>query len=533
MTFRRTTALVAATTTLAVTFSAAAVPDAAAQSSSVAGPGAVSHIGVGATSTDMNFSWRTDFRGAEYVKYYPAGQPESAQTVAAEEADFGAMRYRSMHATVSGLQPGAEYTYELGSDQGGWSSPQIFRVQPTGDNWSFLDFSDAQIGVDLRVSEQAEAWRSAVKSATAARPDSSFILHSGDQVEGWGDPVTQWEAFFSADELKRYPVAMSKGNHETYAPDKHFDEHRNFPNQQGASANYFFERNNALFVVLDSNQSSSGDIRNHADFVRNTVAQHGGGKDWIIAVMHHAPYTQGSHGTKDADVKKLREGLAPVFSEAGVDMVMSGHDHMYNRTHLINGLTPTVPEARPEPGDVLKPKAGEVMYVTTTTAGGGKYYDFHSPDGTKHPEYTDRSQTEGTDLQAKEIAIWRQDKTPDYAVVDVTKDKLTMSTFNVADNSLVDEFTLDKTNTDRPKPGTVNPGAGDDSASSGGSSSDNGSAGANKASSTNGTAIGIGIGVAVLLGLIGGAALAAPQLRNAAAQVPQLRDLAAQFGIQL
>lgn len=142
MTFRCTTA----TTTLAVPFSAAAVPDAAAQSSSVAGPGAVSHIGVGATSTDMNFSWRTDFRGAEYVKYYPAGQPESAQT---------------------------------------------FRVQTTGDNWSFLDFSDAQIGVDLRVSEQAEAWRSAVKAATAARPDSSFILHSGDQVEGWGDPVTQ------------------------------------------------------------------------------------------------------------------------------------------------------------------------------------------------------------------------------------------------------------------------------------------------------------------------------------------------------
>lgn len=315
---------------------------------------------------------------------------------------------------------------------------------------------------------------------------------------------------------------MSKGNHETYAPDKHFDEHRNFPNQQGGSANYFFERNNALFVALDSNPSSSGDIRNHADFVRNTVAQHGAGKDWIIAVMHHAPCTQGSHSTKDADVKKLREGLAPVFSDAGVDMVMSGQDHMYNRTHFINGLTPTVPEARPEPGDVLKPKAGEVMYVTTTTAG-----------GTKHPEYTDRSQTEGTDLQAKEIAIWCQDKTPDYAVVDVTKDKLTMSTFNVADNSLVDEFTLDKTNTDRPEPGTVKPGAGADSASSSSSSSDNGSAGVNKASSTNGAAIGIGIGVAVLLGLIGGAALAAPQLRNAAAQVPQLRDLAAQFGIQL
>lgn len=187
MTFRCTTA----TTTLAVPFSAAAVPDAAAQSFSVAGPGAVSHIGVGATSTDMNFSWRTDFRGAEYVKYYPAGQPERALTVAAEEADFGALRYRSMRATVSGLQPGTEYAYELGSDQGGWSAPQTFCVQPTGDSWFFLDFSDAQIGVDLQVREQAEVWRSAVKSATAARPDLSFILHSGDQVEGSGDPVTQ------------------------------------------------------------------------------------------------------------------------------------------------------------------------------------------------------------------------------------------------------------------------------------------------------------------------------------------------------
>ncbi|MDK8625887.1 metallophosphoesterase family protein [Corynebacterium appendicis] len=454
---RLKTTAAAAALTLTLTLPFASVPDAVAQSSSGSNPVTVNHIGVGATSTDMNFSWRTNYRGAEFVKYYPSDRPDAAQTVPAEEARYG-VAGRSMHASISGLQPGLEYTYQLGSDMGGWSEPETFRVQPEGDSWSFLNFADAQIGVDLKVREQADAWRAAVKQATSNYPDSEFILHAGDQTEGWGSPTIQWEAFFSPEELRNYPVAMSKGNHETYALPGYFDERRNFPNQQGSSANYFFERNNALFVVLDSNESFSRDIQRHADFVRKTVTEHGTDKDWIIAVMHHAPYAQSSHAMKDSDVKRLREGLAPVFSEAGVDMVMSGHDHMYNRTHLMNGLTPTAPDAYPASGDVLKPKAGEVMYVTTTTAGGGKYYNFHSPDGEEHPQYTSYTQTRDTGLQAKEIAIWTQDKTPDYAVVEVDKNTLTMRTFNVADNSLVDEFTLDKSSTDRPAPGTRNPG---------------------------------------------------------------------------
>ena len=529
MSFRRST-LAAASMTLALTLPFTAVPQAAAQSSG-ANPVSVSHIGVGATSTELNFSWRTDYRGAESVKYFPSGQPDAAQTAPAEEARYGVVG-RSMHASISGLQPGLEYTYQLGSDKGGWSEPATFRVQPEGDSWSFLNFADAQIGVDLKVREQADAWRAAVKQATSNHPDSEFILHAGDQTEGWGSPTTQWEAFFSPEELRNYPVAMAKGNHETYALPGYFDERRNFPNQQGGSANYFFERNNALFVVLDSNESSSSDIKRHAEFVRSTVAEHGAGKDWIIAVMHHAPYAQSSHAMKDDDVKALRKGLAPVFSEAGVDMVLSGHDHMYNRSHLMNGLSPTTPDADPAPGDVLEPQAGEVMYVTTTTAGGGKYYNFHSPDGQEHPQYTSYTETRGTNLQAKEIAVWEQDKTPDYAAVEVGKNTLTMRTYNVADNSLVDEFTLDKSSTDRPAPGTLSPGV----VTPGGDAGDEGSSGSSDSSSGEinaSSAAGIGIGIAVLLGLIGGAVLAAPQLREAAAQIPQLRQFAAQFGIQL
>ena len=50
----------------------------------------------------------------------------------------------------------------------------------------------------------------------------------------------------------------------------------------------------------------------------------------------------------------------------------------------MNGLEPVAAEAKR--GDVLEPNDGEVLYLTTTTAGGGKYYDFQGEDGKKYPK---------------------------------------------------------------------------------------------------------------------------------------------------
>jgi 3',5'-cyclic AMP phosphodiesterase CpdA len=56
---------------------------------------------------------------------------------------------------------------------------------------------------------------------------------------------------------------------------------------------------------------------------------------WKVAALHHPPYSSGGHGSDIA----VREALEPLFVEHGVDLVLTGHDHHYERTVPIDGVT--------------------------------------------------------------------------------------------------------------------------------------------------------------------------------------------------
>jgi 3',5'-cyclic AMP phosphodiesterase CpdA len=56
---------------------------------------------------------------------------------------------------------------------------------------------------------------------------------------------------------------------------------------------------------------------------------------WTIVAMHHPPYSAGYQGSSiDA-----RRAFAPLFEQYGVQLVLSGHDHDYQRSEVINGVT--------------------------------------------------------------------------------------------------------------------------------------------------------------------------------------------------
>ncbi len=56
---------------------------------------------------------------------------------------------------------------------------------------------------------------------------------------------------------------------------------------------------------------------------------------WKVAAFHHPPYSSGGRGSS----VEVREVLKPLFIKYGVDLVLTGHDHHYERTVPLNGVT--------------------------------------------------------------------------------------------------------------------------------------------------------------------------------------------------
>jgi predicted phosphodiesterase len=56
---------------------------------------------------------------------------------------------------------------------------------------------------------------------------------------------------------------------------------------------------------------------------------------WKVVCMHHPVYSSGSHGSTPG----AEEVLEPLLSRRHVDLVLSGHDHHYERTRPTNGVT--------------------------------------------------------------------------------------------------------------------------------------------------------------------------------------------------
>lgn len=111
----------------------------------------------------------------------------------------------------------------------------------------------------------------------------------------------------------------------------------------GTEAYYSFDFGAVHFIVLDSYETDRnvGGVMYQwcEDDLQNTLSR------WIIVFYHHPAYTKGSHDSDtEVALKEMRENFLPLFEANGVDLVLSGHSHSYERTFLLNGhygLSPT------------------------------------------------------------------------------------------------------------------------------------------------------------------------------------------------
>ena len=85
-----------------------------------------------------------------------------------------------------------------------------------------------------------------------------------------------------------------------------------------------------LFIGMDSNHADDPNKRRGSKRTlrRRTVR-------WKIVAIHHSPYSAGYQGSSTS----VRKNFVPLFERYGVQLVLAGHDHDYQRSKPINGVT--------------------------------------------------------------------------------------------------------------------------------------------------------------------------------------------------
>lgn len=170
--------------------------------------------------------------------------------------------------------------------------------------------------------------------ADAIRADGpDFAIHTGDLIED-GRRQELWQRFFdvAGPMLRDVPFVPVIGNHEFVSPMSsgaanyqryvHFD-----PSGPTPELDAVFRFANTRFILTSSYDEWTGPSR---DWLAGELerARREDPDGWLFVVMHEGPRSSGPHGDSDA----LRDaGIDRLLRRAHVDLVISGHDHAYER----------------------------------------------------------------------------------------------------------------------------------------------------------------------------------------------------------
>jgi 3',5'-cyclic AMP phosphodiesterase CpdA len=154
-----------------------------------------------------------------------------------------------------------------------------------------------------------------------------MVLMLGDNMYGRQDPqdfVTKFERPYAALLEAGVRFYATLGNHDNQS--NRFYKAFNM----GGERYFTFVKKNVRFFVLDSNQL---DPKQRAWL--DEALQRSDDR-WRICFFHHPIYSDG--GRHGSDVS-LRVVLEPLLVKYGVDVVFSGHDHVYERLKPQKGIT--------------------------------------------------------------------------------------------------------------------------------------------------------------------------------------------------
>jgi len=324
----------------------------------------------------MKVMWRTDAATPSRVYY-----GTSLATVMDNQVDVAAA-VTDHNVEITGLDPYTEYYYAVSDggtvlagadvDHRFKTSPEIGTVQPIN-IWAIGDFgkgNSKQVAVknaylDRVGDEMPDMWLWLGDNAYPDGADSEYSETVFEPTYGYPELLT------------RVPFMATPGNHDYVPMVGEFLFGSDPPTHTGPYYDivdvptngeiggvpsehelyYSFDYGNVHFMSLNSeignpwtemwdwtgvqsaavNSGFDGSPFTewiHADLQAND-------KPWVVAFIHQPPHTDGSHesGTwYEVYIKAVRENICPILENYGVDLVIAGHSHVYERSYLVNGF---------------------------------------------------------------------------------------------------------------------------------------------------------------------------------------------------
>lgn len=297
------------------------------------------HLGYGDAppATSMAIVWRTDEdTTATTVRWGVSGGALDQETDGLTYRYYSGLagtgdliRLHEVH--LCGLQPDTAYDYQVGGV--GVDGTEVFSTVATFRTAPDLAASpDAEVTIGYVGDGRGgyDVWTEIATRLQTYAPD--LLVYTGDVVT-IGQSQDEWDEFFAGapELLREVPVVLAHGNHEVNAI--HYYAQFAMPADE---ENFAFDFGPLHQVILNDSPVDSatmaGSTRDFLD--ADLAAAVTADAPWKVVTHHRSLYSSSTNHGSDTTLRAL---WAPVYDEHGVDLVVSGHDHIFERTHPIRG----------------------------------------------------------------------------------------------------------------------------------------------------------------------------------------------------